>query len=311
MKNKSTLILGGVFLLLVVIFLLTSLNPKEVTKGATSLFKGQPPAIDNLEIINPKGERIVLEKQNEVWSITKPVVYKASPEAMEQVLEGFKTAMIDGVVTSDPNEKARFGVEDSTAVRLKASAGGKTVLDILIGRSAPDISHTYIRKYGTNDIGLWRGIFARLISRDVDEWRDKTIFSFNDGDITSVKAAEGRNTRQLSLSDSTWTYTENGKQMPIDQAKARQYVSIIASLKCDSFASGDDIPRAASSRPDVQVAFTVRNGDTHIFDLWMPKKDGDDKRTLFRKAGGDILFRFYEYRGEQLPMKYEKMKAGG
>ena len=308
MKNKSTLILGGVFLLLVVIFLFTSLHPKEVTGGATPLFKGQPPAIDTLDIQNPKSDHIVLEKRNEVWSITKPVTYKASPEVMEQVIEGFKTVMIDGIVTSDPNEKERFGVEDSTAVRLKVSGGGNTVLDILIGKFAPDLSHTYVRKYGKNDIELWRGIFARTIVREIDEWRDRTIFSFNEGDITSVKAADGKNTRQLTLSDSSWTYTENGKPKPVDQAKVKGYISTIATLKCDAFSAEEDIPRAASTTPDTQVSFTVRNGDTHTFDLWTPLKDSDNKRTLFRKTGGDILFRFYEYRGEQLPMKYEKLK---
>jgi hypothetical protein len=308
MKNKSTLILGGVFLLLVVIFLFTSLHPKEVTRGATPLFKGQTPVIDKLELLNPRGDNIVLEKQNEVWSITKPVAYKASPEVITQVLEGFNGVMIDGVVTSDPNEKSRFGVEDSTAVRLKVTGGGKTVLDILIGRYAPDLSHTYVRKYGKNDIELWRGIFARTVNREIDEWRDKSIFSFNEGDITSVKASDGKNTRQLTLSDSTWTYAENGKQKPVDQAKVKEYVSLIATLKCDAFAAEEDIPRAASNKPDTQVSFTVRNGDTHTFDLWTPKKDSDNKRTLLRKTGGDILFQFYENRGEQLPMNYEKMK---
>ncbi len=63
MKNKTPLILGGVFLVLVAIFLLTSFHPKEITKGAESLFKGKPPVIDSIEITKPKGDHIVLKKR--------------------------------------------------------------------------------------------------------------------------------------------------------------------------------------------------------------------------------------------------------
>ncbi len=83
---------------------------------------------------------------------------------------------------------------------------------------------------------------------------------------------------------------------------------MLASLKCDMFATDDDIPRAASETPDTRVSFTVRNGDTHTFDLWTPKRESDNKRSLVRKLNGDVLYRFYEYRGDYLPINYEKLK---
>ena len=55
MKSKSTLILGGVFVLLGVIFLVTSYNPREKTKGAIPLFTDVvKPVIDKLEINSTK-----------------------------------------------------------------------------------------------------------------------------------------------------------------------------------------------------------------------------------------------------------------
>lgn len=308
MKNKTPLILGGVFLLLVVIFLLTSLHPKEISRGAEPLFKGKPPVIDSIEVTRPKGDHIVLKKEGDTWNIVQPITEKAAPEVMQQIFEGLNAVMIDGTVTNDPSEKARFGVEDSTATRLVISGGGKPVLDILVGRYTPDLSHTYVRKFNKNDIELWRGIFARSVNRELDEWRDKTIYSFNADDITGIKAVSGKSTRQLTRSDSTWTFSDNGKTMPVDQAKTREFVNLIASLKCDAFAMEDDIPRAASTTPDTRVSFTVRNGDTHTFDLWTPKNESDGKRTLLRKLDGKVLYRFYEYRGDYLPINYDKLK---
>jgi hypothetical protein len=308
MKNKTTLILGGVFLLLAVIYFAAVFRPEEVTQGATPLFKGKTPDIDKLEITNPKGESVTLEKQNEIWNITNPFSYKASVEVMQQVMEGLQNTLVDGVVSTSPDAQKQFGVEDSTSTSLKAYSGGKIVLDALIGRFTPELSHTYVRMRDSKEITLWRGIFSRTVNRDVDEWRDRTIFSFNAGDVTAIKAADGKNTRQLTLSDSTWTYTENGKQLPVDQARAKELVTMLAALSCDAFAAEEDIPRAGSTPPDTRVSFTVRNGDTHSFDLWTPKAEGDNGRFLVRTEKGDILFRFYEYRGSNLKVDYTKLK---
>ena len=308
MKNKPTLILGGVFLLLVVIYFAAVFRPKEVTQGAVPLFKGTMPDINKLEIVNPKGENITLEKTNEVWNITKPFSYKASVEVMQQVIEGLQNTLVDGVVSTSADAQKEFGVEDSTAVNLKAYSGGKVVLDALIGRFTPDLGHTYVRMKDSRDITIWRGIFSRTVNRDLDEWRDRTIYNFNAEDITSIKAADGKNIRQLTLADSTWSYSENGKQLPVDQAKAKELVAMVAGLSCDAFASDDDIPRAGSTPPDTKVSFTVRNGDTHTFDLWTPKQESDNSRFLVRTVKGDILFRFYEYRGSNLKLDYSKLK---
>lgn len=308
MKNKQTLILGGVFLLLIVIYFAAVFRPAEVTEGATPLFKGTMPNIDKLEITNPRGENVTLEKQNEVWSITKPFTYKASVEVMEQVMDGLAKTLVDGVISSSVDAQKQFGVEDSTAIALKAYSGEKMVLDALIGRFTPDLSHTYVRLRDSRDITIWRGIFSRTVNREADEWRDRTIFSFNAGDITSIKAVDGKNTRQLTLADSTWVYTENGKELPVDQAKVKTLVDMVAGLSCDAFAGDEDIPRAGSTPADTKVSFTVRNGDVHTFDLWTPKQDSDSGRYLVRTEKGDMLFRFYEYRGSNLKVDYEKLK---
>ena len=60
MKNKTPLILGGIFILLVIVFLITSVNPPEKSKGATQLFEGDKPTIDKIEFISKQnGHRAI------------------------------------------------------------------------------------------------------------------------------------------------------------------------------------------------------------------------------------------------------------
>lgn len=308
MKNKSTLYLGVIFLVLVGIFLFTSLHPKEVTQGASQLFPKGKPAFDKFEISNPHTELVVLDKKGDSWQITKPFEYKANQKSIDQMVDALSNVMIDGVISSEVSEQKRFAVDDSTGVNLKAYSGGKKVLDVILGKFTPDVSHNYVRMNNSNDITLWRGVFSRAAIRQTDDWRDRTIYSFNEGDITSIKAVDAKQTRELTLSDSTWVYKENGKGKPIDQSKAKQFITFLASLNCDAFPAEADIPRAGSTKPDVRVSFKVRNGDTHVFDVWLPVKNGE-KSYLLRKENGDMLFRFMEYNGSQLALNYDKLKS--
>ncbi|MBT4482810.1 MAG: hypothetical protein HOC71_03930, partial [Candidatus Latescibacteria bacterium] len=78
MKNKTPLILGSIFILLVIVFLITSYNPPDKSKGATQLFDGDKPTIDKIELMSMRNGHIVVEKINDVWDITVPFKYKAS-----------------------------------------------------------------------------------------------------------------------------------------------------------------------------------------------------------------------------------------
>ncbi len=308
MKNKSTLMLGAVLLVLFIIFMITSYKPREITKGAVPLFGGEKPLIDKIELTNPTKGKVVLEKRNSIWYIIEPLEYKASNVTVEQTIEGLLNIIIDDPGISNREETfEKFGVSDSTGISLKVYSSGKLELDAIVGKYTIDLGHTYARLAGSKNVALWRGIFSRQIDREVDDWRDKTIYSFNADDIMSVKVTEGKNIREITLSDTTWVYTENGKGKGIDQSNAKNFVRLIATLSCDAFTDENDIPRAAEKQPDIRVSFTVRNGDTHAFDVWSPGEK-DNERYLIREVDGSMLYRLYKYRGEQLGMKLDSLK---
>ena len=65
--------------------------------------------------------------------------------------------------------------------------------------------------------------------------------------------------------------------------------------------------RVIGNDPDTKVSFTIRTGETISFDVWSPPDD-NTTRYIIRKEDGDILFRFYKYRGSQIVIDYERLK---
>ncbi|MCD6307955.1 MAG: DUF4340 domain-containing protein, partial [Candidatus Latescibacteria bacterium] len=307
MKNKTPLIMGGIFLLLVVIFFVTTMNPRERSKGAEPLFAGDKPDITRLEFESVKNGRLVIEERNGVWSISEPIEYKASEEAVQQTLTALKNVLIDGVISRRVEVRDKYDVSDSLGTHLKAFAADKLVLDVIVGKNTVDLNHTYARLADSDDITLWRGLLTSHVNRSVDDWRDKTVYSFNPDDILEIRSVTADTTKVLALQDTLWVYTENGTEKPIDQKSAGDLVSLIASLRCDAFADENDIPRVAENEADTGVSFKVRNGDVHSFDVWSPGEK-DSGRYLIRKKDGSEVFRFYRYRGSQLVIDYDRLK---
>ena len=309
MKSKTPLLFGGLFILLVIVYLLTSFHPPEKTKGAVQLFRGERPVINKLEFESKQYGHIVIEEQNGVWNITEPLKYKASEVSVKNTITDLLGIAVDGVISDRVEAQHTYEVSDSTGTAFKVYSNDKLVLDAIVGKYSTDLGHTYARLNGSNEIYLWRGLFSQSVNRGIDEWRDKIIYSFNPVDILSIKAVQNKvKTVELTLADSIWTYTENGTKKPVDQGKVKGIVSAIASLRCDAFADEMDIPRAHEKEPDTHVSFTVRNGDIHSYDVWTPGEE-DAGRYLVRTENVEEIFRFYQYRGSQIVIDYESIMA--
>ncbi len=305
MNNKSTVILGITFFVLVGIYFLVSYNPREISEGARPLFEEALPEIDKMEFTSVSKGHIVLEKQNGEWFVTEPLEYKAFDRDVEMMLDQLKDIKIEGIVSTREEAQNEYSVGDSTGTLFVAYSGGQPVIEAIVGKQSMQIGHTYARMKGSNEIMMWRGMFSQEVIRDADDWRDKRVYSYNATDITSVKIEQSGLVRELALEDTVWVYTENGQEKPVDSQNVIRSLNVLANLICDDFGDQNDIPRAAGRDADIRVTFTVRNGDVNVYDVWSPLENEKTTRYLMRKEGGEFLYRFYQSRGRFITLDYE------
>ena len=306
MKNKTPIIMGGVFILLVIVFMLTNLNRREVSQGAVPLFpEGLNPDIDRIEFTSTTRGNIVLQRQDGVWNLTKPVMYRVDENIIYSMLQELHEMQVDGVVTDDEGKRNDFEADDASGTEMKVYDGEDLLLDVVVGRHSIDMAHTYVWDRKDGDITLWRGLFTSYSSTDIDGWRDKTVYSFNPGDIIKVEVTDSAGTRVLNHPDTTWTFTDNGASLPVNDTKVSQYLAFLAGLRSDGFADEAGMGRVIGSDPNLRVTFTVRTGDIQSFDVWTPVEGGST--YYMRKENGDIVFRFNQYLGSMLMMKYEQL----
>ncbi|MFC1512004.1 DUF4340 domain-containing protein [Candidatus Latescibacterota bacterium] len=309
MKNKATISLGVIFFFLVIIYFMTTYHPPEVTKGAVPLFEGNKPDIDRIEVTDTRGVSLILVRQDGLWYMEEPFEFKAYDRYVNNFITMMQNTVIDGIVSSRVDARSQFAVDDSTGFALKVSSGDNVVFDGIIGKYASDIGHCYVRRRGSNDIELWRGILSQEVRRNANEWRDRSIYSINQDDILRIEAVEGEVTRTLRFEDSVWVYTEEGVERQVDNTRVRSLVGYIANLNAEDFADENDIQQVITRDYDIEVTFTVRNGDEHTYHLWRPTESY--ARWLMRERDGDLLYRFYAYNGTRLSIDYGEIETTG
>ncbi len=306
MNIKSTLSLAAIFLVLGIVYFATSYRPPEVTKGAALLFEGQNPDIDRIEMDIPGGINIILSRKDGLWNMEKPFEFKADDRYVNNLVTEIQDVYIDGVISNRVERQKEFVVDDTTGVKLRVYSAGKLLYDGVIGRQSSEIGHFYARKAGSKDIEIWRGMLSQEVRRSPNEWRDRTIYRFNVDDIVSISMVEGKITRTLKFENAVWAYSDGGTAKPVDNTKVRNIVGLISNLSGEDFADESDIEEVVKRNFDTTVTFTVRNGDSLTYHVWKPTETYP--RWLFRKEGGDMLYRFYDDYGSLLPIEYKDIQ---
>ncbi|HWP83351.1 MAG TPA: DUF4340 domain-containing protein [Bacteroidota bacterium] len=247
--KRSTLILGGLFLLLVVIALLLMQKPGEVS---TTEIEGSPLlevdslSVDKIEISSPS-LKVVLEKKGVEWHIQHPVIYRADQANVGTLIQQLKNLRAKATVSSNPEKQSVFQV-DSTGVWVTLFEKGAEKAKLIVGKMGPTFSETYVRLANSNEVHLAEGIYTYTLNRAVKEWRDRTIASVPRENIKEITYQYGDTTFAIVLRDSVWMI---GKEKA-NESEVNSLLSTLSNLTADDFV---DIPPNPSPRFRTSVSY--------------------------------------------------------
>jgi hypothetical protein len=191
MKAKKTYLLAVVFIILAVIayFITTDRGEKTSTyKLEKQLFTVDSASVDKLEI-EQKGIKLVLSKSGIEWRVVQPVDYTAYQQFVASALSDLKKYRLESKVSENPNNKDKFGFNDTNAVKITVYQGGNPVGSMLIGNASLGASQTFIKKLESNEIFLANDLLRSNFAKDnvLNDWRDKLIFNISKGNVKAIE----------------------------------------------------------------------------------------------------------------------------
>lgn len=253
--------------------------------------------IDRVEI--SKADRlVVLNKGEKGWTITDKK-FPANPDDLEQMLGTLKEIKLSALV-SEAKDLARYELDDTHAVTVKALAGKEVLRSFVIGKTAPSNNHTFICLDDLLDdkdrpVYQANGNFKSQFDKEAADFRDKKVFEFDPDSVkkitlekqgktvTFVKAQTLKTTdpeKDGTKKDSTaekavpkkaiW---KNKAGSVADQKSISDLLSSLSTLECQAFVDDDKAARLKETQPSCKIL--LENDKTFVLNLFN-KNDHQD-----------------------------------
>ncbi|HYC31403.1 MAG TPA: DUF4340 domain-containing protein [Gemmatimonadales bacterium] len=212
-------------------------------------------AVDTVTIARPKDTTVLARRDSTRWTANG---HAASGTAVSVLLD----ALADGARRAEPVAEraashAGLGVDSASGAKVRV-AGAKGVLaDFVVGQRTPDLQAGYVRRAGDSVVYLVRGPLAEALSRDADEWRDRSLGGVSPDSVAAIELVRGRRTTRVTRDSTRWVL---GNGRPADSAAVRGVLEAWRSVDAAGFASKAQADSARFSPADRRVRLLRADG---------------------------------------------------
>lgn len=269
-----------------------------VVAWATGMFGGSASTVDlpDLGISGDAITRIDVNAGNEQvrarrldsgeWRLEAPVDAPADTTTVMRLVRQVDDMELESIVSTNPDRFDRFEV-DTAGMELTIEWGTRR-LDLVVGKMGPDFQSRYVRLDGDNRVMLAKGV--PNLSARLDQWRDKTLWTYPSGAVSSVSITREGETYGVARSASGWSLVTGSQEVAADSAEVQRFVDRLGSVKVDGFHTGltpDSVLAAVTHQ--LRVEFVGGGIET----LLMSSRNDDV--AAVREGGTDVL-KFFKHR---------------
>ncbi len=265
----------------------------------------QPDRVTGLRITKPGSPAVAIERVAGAWRIQSPGDYRANEQVVTGVLETLDSLALVDVVSTNPAKRGTFQV-DSTGTRVQVLEGEKTVLDVVVGKSSPDFSHTYLRPEGGDEVYRADGMLSYNFNKRVDDWRDKTILDLDPAGIVRLTLEYPKEKSQVVLAkrDTTWTVAAAGGAAEVaDSLAVAQVLRSSAKLSTVNFATPEETATVDFAQPDFRLQVDTDGGSHTVTFV-----EGESGKMYAQRSGDATLFQLYKNSLTNLMKKAEDLR---
>jgi hypothetical protein len=211
-----------------------------------------------------KATEVVLEKTagKEEWSVTQPVKAKANDTNVKSLLDNIKgLKMVETIdPASDPATYDKWQVSANKGVHVVLNKGKDVIADLYFGEDGSRGQMTRVE--GKNGVHAVKNYSAYLYTRAVKDWRDLTLFKFDNEKVKSAQIKNENGEFTFTKDKGTWTakYTGKGKLTRFDDAKLKDMLRAYENLNADGFADGKSAADTGLDKPVANLSFVLEDG---------------------------------------------------
>jgi hypothetical protein len=299
MKKPIYILLGILLLFVIIYFLLVQKEKRTFSPRKTENFLGLDSAqVDRIEF-KKFDTKLVFKKLNQRWHITQPESYRADNQAVGRMLSMASHMEVGEIISSNPEKQLLFQVDSLTGTGLDFFSGENLLASVVLGKMSDDYMHAYLRKTNSDDVYLAKSNFAGIANRRIEQWRNRSIFSFEPHQVKEIEFIQGAERFKLTKEDTLWEISPDPyqKSSPTEGQTVEDYIGTLASMKADEFAKAPEIAEVDFEKPQLELKLSFLDGhEERLFAFRM----NEESRYLVRSDQDESIFVLFEYNFKRL-----------
>jgi hypothetical protein len=178
----------------------------EKSPETTIIPKVDTSTIDTVAITGPSDTAVLVRTRDKMipWRVNR---HPADTQVVRELLNGLvdRGTSIE-LVARNPASHARLQVTDDSGKRVRVVERGRTVLNLLAGKTTSSGEGIYVRRAGEPEVYALDGELAKAVARRAEDWRNHLIRGVPPDSVGSVEVRRGRRSYTLRRKDTGWTF---------------------------------------------------------------------------------------------------------
>jgi hypothetical protein len=170
---------------------------------AIALPKDDVDKVTKIQIKNADKSDVTLEKKGDSWEVTKPVSAKAEQSNVKSLLDNLKELKVKESITKSAEVYNQYELNDEKGLHVTAYKGADKVVDLYFGKSGS--RGQMVRVGGKDGVFVADKYSSYLYTREVKNWRERTIAKFEDANAIGVTVENKNGLFSFSKNDDKWS----------------------------------------------------------------------------------------------------------
>ena len=261
--------------------------------------------VTRLEIEKPGQPAIVLDKVADSWTVSAPLKAEAAQDAANAVLDKLAELKVTGVAASRPENQARLEVDAAHGLRVRAKAGDKTLIDLLVGVTKG--AATIVREEGKQSALSVKGSIRYVFDKELKDFRKREITDVDVAQLSAIAVQSDKGSFKFERAAGAtpeaaeaWAQAKGEKPIAkFDPEQAQVLASTAAHLRAADFASqGDSDATTGLNSPRASVTLTKKDNSTVA--LSIGKQHAASEDYYVRVSGSEVVYRLAKFSAERL-----------
>lgn len=266
--KRNILILSALFVVVLAVFLVyNSAEKKRLSaENIHEFFWADSNLIDSIAV--KYGTWTHLFRRDGRWQmiVDAGLTYPAAGTDISDAIRSTNEMVLSDLISINPDKRDKFTVDTIMGTVIEFYGRGESLSRFVLGKIGQDMTHTYVRRVGSDSVFLAKGHFSSIYTKPPSSWMDRQVFTFGpdavrelgwafpDREIRLRRAEPG--TYQLSRSPGfSW--------VDCDSAKAAFEFNLIAQLYYGAFQPPEREHEASFEKPLLKLSVIDTTGVEH------------------------------------------------